>query len=290
MSEIEHYLAPATLDEAAEALRGGEATILAAGTDLMLQAAEGRVAFKRTLVNITRLAELKGISVGGGEIRLGALTTITELMENAEVQKHLPALVEAGDQFASDQLRNAATIGGNIANASPAGDMLVPFLIYDARVELASKPDGKLETRAVPMAEFFSGPGQTVARADEIVTAAILPLPPAGQWSTFYKFGVRPALDISTISFGLAGVREAGALVQVRVAFGAVAATPVRAAKTEAALEGAKLDAESIARIAAVARDEIKPIDDLRASAWYRQEMMHNMIKRTLTNAAAPAD
>ncbi len=290
MSEIEHYLAATSLDEAVEALRGGEATILAAGTDLMPQAEEGRVAFKRTLVNIARVPELKGISVVGGEIRLGALTTITELMENADVQKHLPALVEAGDQFASDQLRNAATIGGNISNASPAGDMLVPFLIYDAVVELASKPNGKLETRAVPMAEFFSGPGQTVARADEIVTAAILPVPPKGHWSTFYKFGARPALDISTISFGLAGVFEAGALVHARAAFGAVAPTPIRAAKTEAALEGTKLDADSIAKIAAVARDEITPIDDLRASAWYRQEMMHNMIKRTLSNAAAAAD
>ena len=102
----------------------------------------------------------------------------------------------------------------------------------------------------------------------------------------FHKFGTRPALDISTISIGIAGTLEQGILTNVRVAFGAVAPTPVRAALTEQALEGQRLDAATIEKVAAVARDEVKPIDDVRASAWYRKEMIHNITKRILNHVA----
>ncbi|MEP7181626.1 MAG: xanthine dehydrogenase family protein subunit M [Betaproteobacteria bacterium] len=279
---VEDYWAPTSLPAALEHLRGGDVTILASGTDLMPQSHAGRVTFKRGLLNIRRVPELSGVTSDADGVRIGALCTITELMRDPLVRAHFGILADAGDHFASDQLRNAATIGGNVCNASPAGDMLPPLLVLDAEAELCSKPDGRVETRRVPLAEFFVGPGKTVRAADELLCAIRLPLPPPGFVGRFFKFGVRPALDISAIAIGLGGVRSGNVLTRARVAFGAVAPVPMRAPRTEAALEGTALDAAAIARIAAVARDEVRPIDDVRASAWYRRELVYNMTRRML--------
>jgi CO/xanthine dehydrogenase FAD-binding subunit len=252
----------------------------------MPQSHAGRVTLAKGLLNIRRIAELQDIAPNGAGIRIGALCTISELMRDTLVRTHFDILVQAGDHFASDQLRNAATLGGNVCNASPAGDTLVPLLVLDAQAELASKPDGSIQTRRVPLAEFFTGPGKTRRAADELLCAIWLPLPPPGFVARFFKFGVRPALDISAISIGVGGVRQGRALTGARVAFGAVAPVPMRAPKTEAALEGSTLDADAIERIATVARDEVHPIDDVRASAWYRKEMIFNMTRRMLGDVA----
>lgn len=286
MTEIEQYVAPSSLEQAAEYLRTGEVTILAGGTDLMPQSQGGRLQIKRTLMNIHHIEALKGITIEDGAIRIGALATITEIMQSKLVQKHLPILVEACDHFASDQIRNAATLGGNICNASPAGDTLVPLIALDAEVELASKPNGSLARRRLPLAEFFTGPGKTRRGAAELLSGVRIPLPKANHYSRFFKFGTRPALDISTISIAIAGILQNGALSDVRVAFGAVAPVPMRAPRTEQALEGKRLDAACIEAIAGVARDEVTPIDDIRATAWYRKELIHNITKRMLAHVA----
>jgi CO/xanthine dehydrogenase FAD-binding subunit len=287
MNAIEHYLAPTSLAQALECLRQGEATVLAGGTDLMPQSASGKLKFKPTLMNIQRVPELKGIARDGDTIRIGALVTVTDIMRDALVQKFFPVLVEAGDHFASDQIRNAATLGGNVNNASPAGDLLVPLLVLEAEVELAAKPNGQMMLRRLPIADFFVGPGKTKRAANELLTGVLIPLPPANHFARFFKFGTRPALDISAISIGIAGVRRDGVLSQVRVAFGAVAPTPVRAPRTEAALEGRRLDRATIDAAAETAQNEVKPIDDVRASAWYRRELIRNMTKRMLDVAQA---
>jgi len=286
MTDIQKYFAPTSLDQALDCLRDGDVTILAGGTDLMPQSQAGKLRFKRTLMNIRRVPELIGVARQGGDICIGALTTVTELMDNALVQRHLPVLVDACDHFASDQIRNSATLGGNICNASPAGDTLIPLLVLDARVELASKNKGRLNWRSLPLAEFFTGPGKTRRAPNELLVGVRIPLPEPGGVAYFHKFGTRPALDISTISIGIAGTLRRGALFNVRVAFGAVAPTVVRAPRTEQALEGQRLDPHSIAQVAEVARDEVTPIDDLRASAWYRKELIHNMTKRMLDHVA----
>ncbi|MBP8007016.1 MAG: xanthine dehydrogenase family protein subunit M [Burkholderiales bacterium] len=283
---VEEYWAPASLPDALEHLRGGEVTILAGGTDLMPQSHAGRVTLKRGLLNVRRVPELHRVERAEGAVRIGALCTITELMRDPLVREHFGLLADACDHFASDQLRNAATIGGNVCNASPAGDTLVPLLALDAEVELASKPDGRVETRRVPLADFFTGPGRTARAPNELLCAIRLPLPPPGFVGRFFKFGTRPALDISAISIAIGGVRSGRALTHVRVAYGAVAPVPLRARKTEAALEGAPLDAAAIDRIAATARDEVRPIDDVRASAWYRKELVFNMTRRILGDVA----
>lgn len=283
---VEEYWAPVSLPAALEHLRGGDVTILAGGTDLMPQSQAGRVKLKRGLLNISRVPELHGVEREGESVRIGALTTMSELMRDPLVRTHFGIIAEACDHFASDQLRNAATIGGNVCNASPAGDTLPPLLVLDAEVELASKPDGRVETRRVPLAEFFVGPGRTVRAPGELLAALWLPVPPAGFVGRFFKFGTRPALDIAAIAIGIGGVLSGRALTGARVAYGAVAPVPMRARRTEAALEGTALDAAAIARIAGLARDEVRPIDDFRASAWYRRELVFNMTTRMLGDVA----
>ena len=284
---FERYVAPTTLEQAAEILRAGNVTVLAGGTDLMPQSRSGKLKLQPVLMNVRRIAELRGIAVAEGVARIGALATMTELMENEIVRRHMSVLAEAADHFASDQLRNAGTLGGNICNASPAGDMLIPLLVLEAEVELASKADGSLKTRTLPIRDFFTGPGRTRREPQELLTAVRVRLPPPGFVAKFYKTGSRPALDIAAISIGIGGVRQGGALTGVRVAFGAVAPTPIRAPKTEAALESRRLDEATIAAAAEAARDEVRPISDFRASAWYRKELVRNMTRRILEDVAA---
>ncbi len=282
MSGIETYAAPRSLDQAVELLRAGNVTILAGGTDLMPQSQIGKLRFRPVLINIRRIPELRGISQTDKTVRIGALATITELLGSELVRTRLNALWQACDHFASDQLRNASTIGGNICNASPAGDTLVPLLALDARVVLASKPNGTVATRTVPLAEFFVGPGKTRRADAELLVAVEIPLPLADFISEFFKFGTRPALDISTISIGIGAIWSDRILRNVRVAFGAVAPTPIRAPATEAALEGKKLDDATIRAAVDAADQEIHPISDVRASDWYRRELVRNILRRML--------
>lgn len=283
---IERYFSPHTLEEAAGLMSRGGVTVLAGGTDLMPQVHSGKLKFKPVLMNIRRVGELQGISLAGGVIRIGTLASITDLLTSAVVREKLPALTEAADHFASDQIRNAGTVGGSLCNASPAGDVAPPLLVYNAEVELVSKPNGSMKVRTLPLAEFFTGPGRTRMEANELLAAVRVPTPKAGYVARFVKFGTRPALDIATISIAIGGARKGRALHEVRVALGAVAPVPLRAALTEAALEGKELDARLIDKVAATAHDEVKPISDVRASAWYRQELVHNIVKRMLTDVA----
>jgi xanthine dehydrogenase FAD-binding subunit len=286
MTSIERYFSPRTLDEAAGILAQGGVTILAGGTDLMVQTHTGRVKFQPALMNIRHVGELHGISLQGGVVRIGALATITDLLTNPVVRGKLPVLTEAADHFASDQIRNVATLGGSLCNASPAGDVAPPLMVLNAEVELVSKANGKMNTRTMPLAEFFTGPGRTRREPHELLAAVRVPLPEAGFTAQFLKFGTRPALDIATIAIAIGGVKKGRALHGVRVALGAVAPVPLRAVRTEAAIEGKDLDAAAIDAAATTARDEAKPISDVRASAWYRQELVHNMVKRMLSNVA----
>ena len=284
MQGIEQYKAPTSLEEAAGILRAGNVTVLAGGTDLMPQAQAGRMHLQPVLMNVRRVPELRGIAEQGGAVRIGALVTITELLESALVRERLGMLWQACDHFASDQIRNAATVGGNLCNASPAGDTLVPLLALNAVVVLAAKPNGTLQTRRVPLAEFLLGPGRTCRGPAELLAAVEVPLPPAGFAGEFYKHGTRPGLDIAAISIAAGARRDGAVLRDVRIAFGAVAPTVIRAPRTEAALEGRAPDAATLEAAAQAALAEIHPISDLRASDWYRRELIHNMLKRVLAH------
>lgn len=284
MAGVQTYRVPTSLAEAAEIMRAGNVTVLAGGTDLMPQTRAGRVAFQPVLMNIRRVPELKGIADEGGVVRLGALVTITELLDSALVRERLGLLWQACDHFASDQIRNAATLGGNLCNASPAGDTLVPLLALEATVVLASRPNGTTAMRRVPLGEFFTGPGRTSRAPAELLAAVEVAVPPAGFAGVFYKHGTRPGLDISTISIAAGARRDGGRLRDVRIALGAVAPTPIRAPRSEAALEDRVPDSAAIEAAARTALEEIRPISDVRASDWYRRELVFNMLKRTLAH------
>jgi CO/xanthine dehydrogenase FAD-binding subunit len=287
MDSIERYLAPAGLVQALAVLAGpGGATVLAGGTDLMPQRNAGRVPPAGTLLNIRRVEGLGGICVDGAWLRLGTLVTIEQLQSDPLVREHAAILADAADHFASQQVRNAATLGGNICNASPAGDTMPPLLALDAEVELASLGhNGAVLNRRMPLDGFFTGPGRTQRRANELLTAVRLPLA-GGRVMRFYKAGTRPALDISTIAIAFAASRDGdGRLHDVRLALGAVGPTPLRARRAEGLLEGRALDAALAEAAAQAAAAEAQPIDDVRASAWYRKELLHNVTRRILSDA-----
>ncbi len=279
---IENYKVPSSIAEAAQLLQHGDVTIVAGGTDLTPQIEAGARQFAATLLNIQRIEEMRGVSVSDGRYRIGGLTTVTDILESKTLAAEVPVLVEAADHFASPQIRNAATLAGNLCNASPAGDMCIPLLLLDAEVELASWAEGSVSTRRVALSDFFTGPGKSVLKAGELLTAIEFDQPSAGFKASFQKSGPRPALEISTVSMGVAAVLTDGELTGVRVAIGAVAPIPLRATKTESVLEGQSLDEGLVNRAAEAVQNEVKPIDDVRASAWYRKHLTGVYIRRAL--------
>ena len=279
---IENYQVPSSIAEAAQLLHQGEATIVAGGTDLTPQTEAGVRQFAATLINVQRIEEMRGISVSNGRYRIGGLSTVTDILQSDLLAADIPVLVEAADRFASSQIRNAASLAGNLCNASPAGDMVIPLLLLDAEAELASWADGALSTRFVALADFFTGPGRTIMRADELMTAVEFTQPGEGFVAVFFKSGPRPALEISTVSMGVGGTLSDGLIHGVRVSIGAVAPIPLRATGTEAVLEGNVLDEALIELAVETACREVKPIDDVRASSWYRKHLTGVYIRRAL--------
>ena len=282
MQEISTYLAPRRLDEALQAMADGDATVLCGGTDLAPQTESGVRHYTAKLLNIRRIEGLGGIEATGAKVRIGAVTTISEIRRNPALAEIAPVLVEAAEHFASDQIRNAASVGGNLCNASPAGDMSPPLLVLGASVELACWRNGAVQTRWIPLDQFFVSPGKTVKLPQELLTAVVFDRPAADFVGKFRKSGPRPALEISTVSVAFGARVAGGRLSDVRVAMGSVAPTPLRARHVEAALEDKPLDAATIAAAVAATVDDAKPIDDVRASAWYRGHLVRVFVEEVL--------
>jgi len=291
MQAIEHYYTPNTIAEAAQLLANcdGKATMLAGGTDLMPQMKAGVKSIAANFINITRIEELKSIAVLDNKIRIGALTTITAIQESALIKQYAPVLSDTADAFASGQIRNSATIGGNLCNASPAGDICIPLLVLDTEVELSSTADGKFATRRIALKDFFISPGKSQCQPNEILSFVEFTINPQGV-GFFEKFGTRPALDISIVSIGFHATKAGDKLTDVRISLGAVGPTPLRAYATEKAIENTKLSdlsPEFIASVEAIIAGEITPISDVRASAWYRKELVSKLLKRILNYVAS---
>jgi CO/xanthine dehydrogenase FAD-binding subunit len=280
--KIENYCAPKLIAEAVQLLQHGDATIVAGGTDLTPQTEAGVREFAATLINIQRIEDMRGIALSNGRFRIGGLTTVTDILESELLARDIPVLVDAADHFASPQIRNASSLAGNLCNASPAGDMVIPLLLLDAEAELTSWSDESVSTRSVALADFFTGPGKTVMRANELMTAVEFSQPGEGYAAAFIKSGPRPALEISTVSMGAAGDIRDGVIHNARVSIGAVAPIPLRARETEALLEGNVLDEVLIEQAVEMASREVKPIDDVRASSWYRKHLTGVYIRRAL--------
>ncbi len=282
MSTSTQYAAPKTVEEAVRFMAGKEATLFAGATDILPQTRSGMKTFQPLLLNIKRIPELKGIFESAGAVRIGALTTVTEILESGLLQKRADILPKTADCFAGVHVRISATLGGNVVNASPAGDLIIPLILLDAEVELASWTGGEVSFRRMAVTDFFTGPGLTKRTPVELLVAFHFPMPGVKYTAGFKKFGTRPAMDISVVSVGIAGRKEGDALEDARVAFGAVAPIPMRGRKTEAVLEGKALNDGIITRAAQTAEAEIAPISDVRASAWYRKELVRTFMARLL--------
>jgi len=282
MNIIEKYAAPETVEQAVKLLSLQQAIVFAGSTDVMPLKNSGALEIKPLLMNIRRISDLIGIEDKDGLFRIGALTTVTQILDSGALNEKAKILPKASDCFASGQIRNSATLGGNICNASPAGDLIIPLILLDAKAELSSWVGNKIKVRKIDVCDLFVGPGKTKLKAGELLTSFVFKAPGNGFTASFEKFGVRPALDISIVSVGLAGIKDNGRLKNVRVAFGAVAPVPLRATKTEAVLEGREVDEEIIAKAVGAAMEEISPISDVRASAWYRREMIRTLFERLL--------
>jgi len=270
------YFAPAKLAEAVDILAAheGEACALAGGTDLLLKMKAGRLAPK-AIVNIKRIPELRGLSFNS-HLTLGALTTLEEIRRSPIIRQHYPALADAAATMASVQIRNLASVGGNLCNAAPSAD-LAPILIALDAVAHLSGPAGE---RRVPLDAFFTGPGTTVLGAGEMLVS--IEVPPPGGPALYLKHAPRACMDIAIVGVGLAlRVRE-GRCEEARVVLGAVAPTPLRARRAEAELAGGPIRPERIEAAARAAAEEARPIDDVRGSAWYRRRMVEVLVRRGL--------
>jgi carbon-monoxide dehydrogenase medium subunit len=274
------YFEPKTLSDALSLLakHGADAKVIAGGTDVMVD-----IKFKEepgSLVNIKKIPGLAGIKENGAGLRIGALTTIRELETSALVRDKLPVLWQAAHQFASLQVRNTATIGGNIGRASPSGETLAPLLVLEANAILAFS-DGE---RSEPFKSFFQGPGKTSVGAKGLLTEIEIPYPAAGSKGVYLKHAVRGAMDIAMVGVAVMITPDAAKnnLQDVRIGLGAVAPTPVRAPKAEALLRGKPLTAALVKEAAALAASESSPISDQRSSAENRRWIVEALTRRGL--------
>ncbi len=285
-AEFEYYVNATSIEEACRALGDGVGTILAGGSDLWVQKDEGVKIFGPRLINISRVDELAEISIGNDHVRLGARVTMTDILNHGELGNIAPGLLEAANRFASPQIRNVATVGGNFANASPAADSVIPLICLDAEIELARLDGNAVAIRSIPSADFFTGPGKTVRTDDELITAISFKPRDGKSLARFFKSGPRPALEISIVSLGIAADILDGKLSNVRIALGAVAPIPFRARKTEALIEGQKIDDKLIHAALECLVSEISPIGDVRGSKWYRQHLARTYLQEALTDVA----
>jgi len=271
---------PRSLEEAYPLLAG--ARPIAGGTDLMVQISGELGEAPDRVVDIWGLDELRGIRVEGDALVVGALTTYTEIQRSDAVRQHLPVLVEVAATIGAAQIQNRGTIGGNIVNASPAGDTLPVLLATDAVIVLVSARG----ERSVPAAEFFPEYRRTGRAEDELVLAVRFPVD-ASREVRFRKVGTRRAQAISKVVMALSwktGPAD-GAWQDVRLALGSVAPTPVRAPATEAVLEGSAPTQESADVAAAALEAEIQPIDDVRSTAAYRRAVAGRVLHRLIRDA-----
>jgi carbon-monoxide dehydrogenase medium subunit len=257
---------------------GDEGRFLAGGTDLVIQMRRLKVA-PRHLVSLHRVPGLDAIAVDGG-ITLGALVTHRALERFAGFRGRLRALIEGAEVIGGHQVRNVGTVGGNVANASPAADVVPVLLSLDASVQCVS-PDGE---RSLALEEFIRGPGETACRPGELVTALRFAVP-GGEWATaFLKAGRRRAMEISVVCvavvLGVDARRER--CVEARIALGAVAPTTMRARAAERALVGAPLTEAAFREAGRAAAGECRPISDVRASARYRTVLVETLVRRAL--------
>jgi carbon-monoxide dehydrogenase medium subunit len=279
------YHRPVTLVEAVDlgARYGADGRFLAGGTDLIIQMRRGKLA-PRHLISLSRVPGLSAIEANG-VVRLGACVAHRALERFPGFQGPLQALVEGAEVVGGHQIRNVATVGGNIANASPAADVVPVLLALDALVTWV----GAEGERTLPLENFLVGPGQTARRPGELLTGVTFAMPPARSATAFLKAGRRRAMEISVVCAATQVTLEPGGsrCVQARIALGAVAPTTWRARDAERSLEGATLTPAAMREAGRLAAAGCQPISDVRASARYRRILVEALVTRALGRCLA---
>jgi len=277
-------LRPRSLGEALAAMNGTGATRpvpLAGGTDLFVYLNAGTGATGRYL-DLWGLRELRGIRIGRRAAALGALATFSQIREHPVMRRRFPSLVAAAAEVGARQIQNRATLGGNIANASPAGDSLPALLALDAVIHARSVRGA----REIAFDQLYRGYRDLTLAKDELITAIELPLPFPGTIPFFRKVGTRRAQSISKVVFaGMLRRDRAGRVDHVRAAFGSVAPVPVRARRVEEALWGEKPSRAGAERAVEVLAEDIAPIDDIRSDREYRLAVAANVLRQFLRAA-----
>ena len=274
------YFAPADIGEALKLLAdyGEKATVLAGGTDLV-PAINYYELKPENLIYIGNLG-LDGIKEEKGKLIFGAAATTASIAASDIVAKKAPTLAEAASLSGSVATRTVATIGGNVANASPAADLACALMGLEAEIVLANAKG----SRSVPISDFFTGPGETVSKPDELLQEIHVPVPDGN--TAFMKLGRRKALTISVANAAVYLKMDGKKCSEARIALGAMAPTLLRCSKAEDMIKGKSLDMTAIGECATQAVDESSPIDDQRGTAWYRMRAGQAIVKRALAQAA----
>ena len=274
------YLQPTSVDEAISLLasHGEKARYIAGGTDVLVKVKE-RKWTPHYLISLRRIPNLAYIRRDhDGVLRIGGLTTHRMLEQSPLIRKHYPAIGDAAENIGSVQIRNVATIGGNICNAVPSADGVIPLLILGAHLTLVG-PKGK---RSLPLKSFFLGPGQTLIDPGEILTEFFIPplLPRSG--SAYFKHTRREAMELPLLGVGLylALGDDFRTCVKARIGLGVAAPTPIRTLLAEEFLQGREINEATLAEVGKLAAKETKVRDSIRGQAWYRREMVEVLVRR----------
>ena len=279
------YAAASTAEEALAMLaeHNGRAEIMACGTDIMVNM-KRRVITPDLVVSIHKLDQLRGFDRRADrQFRIGVLNTMHAIAASSEVAAHFPALATAAGGMGSPQIRNLATIGGNLVSSRPAADTIGPLIGYGAQVRL----QGQTDDRLVPMESFCTGPGECVLFNNEIMTDILLDVPEPNTHGVYMKFGLRKSMEISIVSLTtIITLEDDGICKDARIVLGAVAPTFIRSPEAENLLKGERLS-EALARKAAdLARQSCSPISDTRASAEYRRMLVGALTEQSIMRIA----
>ncbi len=273
------YYKPKSLDEVWELKKKiPDSLFIAGGTDVLVGIRNNEIR-PQALISLRSIPGLNSIK-SGKVTRIGTLATISDIIQNPELKKDFPVLVEAAKSLGSEQIRNMATIGGNLCNCSPCADMALPLLVLEAKVRLQTVKG----QREIPLHEFFKGPGESCLAPHEIATDILLDTPPKNAKTSFLKKG-RVKLDLAVASVAVRLDIEGNKCLKARIAAGSVAPVPLRLSKVETMLEGATVTKQHLAEAQRLAEDNVVPITDIRSTEEYRRHMTGVLVKRALERA-----
>ena len=277
------YVVPSDMTELLNILHdhGSDAKIISGGTDLTI-ALKQRLIKPKIIVDLNHIrGELSGITVEDGSLKIGAATTYTEIEKDQQINRYARALSQAASQVGTFQIRNLGTIGANLANGSPAADSAPPLIALSAKIKVRSKQG----LRDIQIEDFFTGVKKTVLCPDEIITAIEIPIKNKTS-SSWMRFAKRNENVISVVSVAVSCEINQGAFGESRISLGAVAPTPILAKESSSKLIGKIIDPETIEAAAKTAKNECKPISDVRGSAEYRRHLVYVLTKRTISQVA----